>query len=239
MARSPEAKLAKAARNRDYRKRRTERELEARREAARLADRLRMGVSEAEQENRETWLTWAVEILRPVFAERGYILPEKIRVALGWPKSAKALGECWDSEVSAGGYVEIFMSPKLAAPLDLFDTLVHELCHAAVGVRHGHKKPFADCAADMDLIGRPKAARGHENPAFMIWAEPLIVKLGAIPHDAMTAKAREEKKQTTRMVKKQCGDCGMVVRTAQQWIDKIEASGAMRCMDYNCEGAMQ
>ena len=37
---------------------------------------------------REEWLGALVDALRPVFAELGYPLPDRIRVSCGWPSKS-------------------------------------------------------------------------------------------------------------------------------------------------------
>ena len=81
---------------------------------------------------REAWLEDAVRHLEPVFSKAGYAIPP-VRVSCGFPASSSprtTLGQCWPRERSGGGVNEIFISPKLDEPVQLLDTLVHELCHA-------------------------------------------------------------------------------------------------------------
>jgi hypothetical protein len=89
---------------------------------------------------REAWLTAAAEHFRPDFEAHGYPLPERLSVTCGWPSrgglalKARTIGECWYAIASADGANEIFISPVLADPITVGHVLVHELCHAAVGM---------------------------------------------------------------------------------------------------------
>src|SRR5688572_12455016 len=88
---------------------------------------------------REGWLDHMVAALRPIFVEVGYPLPEKIRVTCGFPGThglavkRRAIGEAWAPDCSADGTHETFISPLLANPVEVAETLVHELVHHAVG----------------------------------------------------------------------------------------------------------
>ena len=68
--------------------------------------------------NRESWLNGVAGRLRPAFAQLGAPLPDRLRIAIGFPSGgqrAKATGECWDSTASADGTFEILIRPVNAA----------------------------------------------------------------------------------------------------------------------------
>ena len=53
---------------------------------------------------RQHWLELAVEALRLRFDEAGYLVPQKVRVSIGFPKRAAscgAIGECWSTKASS------------------------------------------------------------------------------------------------------------------------------------------
>src|SRR5262245_18329008 len=82
---------------------------------------------------RQQWLEHAVEALRTRFRVAGYIIPQKVRVSIGWPKRAAscgAIGECWSTEASSDQHAELFISPQLTDGLRIMDVLAHELDHA-------------------------------------------------------------------------------------------------------------
>lgn len=179
--------------------------------------------------NREGWLLKAVQLYRPVFKKAGHPIPEKVRVAVAFPStralsSTKArIGECWSDKCSGDGACEIMISPRLADPLVIIDTLVHELCHAAVGTEAGHKGPFVKLARALGLEGKPTSTHGGEE--FRKQAAIVLKKLGPLPHAALTA-SRQRKVQTTRLIKCQCAECGYIARTTTRW---IEEAGAPLC----------
>jgi hypothetical protein len=174
--------------------------------------------------NREDWLADAVSELRPLFTHYGETLPLAIKVACGLPSTAKrsgAIGECWADTTSSDGSFNIFISPTLENPVQIFETLVHELCHATAGAMN-HGVNFQRVADAMHLIpcgagSAPyKATKG--NLKFMDVYGSIIAALGEYPHGALTMTTR--KKQGTRMMLALCPSCGFKVRLTQHWADK-------------------
>jgi hypothetical protein len=49
--------------------------------------------------------------------------------------------------------------------------------------------------------------------------KPIVKTLGPYPHKALDLGTRPEKKQTTRLLKVECG-CGLIVRVTQKWLDE-------------------
>lgn len=183
---------------------------------------------------REAWLGRMVDALRPSFAEAGFPLPERIRVSCGWPSRAalagrnRRIGEAWSDRCSGDGTCETFLSPTLADPVDVGAVLVHELVHHAVGTEHGHRGPFRRCAKALGLDGPMRATSAGPDlaAAFTRFAGAL----GPFPHAALSGNGR--KKQSTRMLRLECTECGCIARMARQWIDTV---GAPTCA---CGGAM-
>jgi hypothetical protein len=173
---------------------------------------------------REQWLTAAVDALRPAFDAIGKPVPLAIRAACGFPlhaRRSKAIGQCWASTASADKHIEILISPVLAKPMEVFETLVHELCHATDGAMN-HGLPFQKVAAAMGLVacgsGKQtwKATKGNDTFAVRYAAD--LDNLGDYPHGQLTPGA-EAKVQPTRMLKLVCGSCGYTVRTTAKWLD--------------------
>jgi len=176
---------------------------------------------------REDWLNAAILALRPLFVKRGYNLAEKIRVSCGWPaRSKKAVGQCWSEQNSADGTFELFISPTLA---DSSRVLVHELCHVSVGIAEGHNSMFSKCAKALHLVGPWKATSAGPDFAENIFA-PVLKFIGTTyPHASLTSMSglsTGAKKQSARMLKCKCDECGYTVRTTAKW---LEAAGAPVC----------
>ena len=183
---------------------------------------------------REEWLTAGVEELRPLFKLQGRPVADKVRIACGFPldaKRSKAIGQCWSQSNSGDRTVEILISPELADPVQVFEVLVHELCHATPnGMNHG--KPFQAIAKAMHLephngtVREPwKSTKGTDQ--FVSVYEDIIEALGDYPHAPLTYQTK--KTQTTRMLKAVCGDCGYTIRLTSKWAQQ----GLPHC---NCGG---
>lgn len=172
--------------------------------------------------NREDWLTAAVSELRPFFDAVGKPLPQNVRVTCGFPSNAKrsgAIGECWADTASADKTFEVLISPTLDNPLQVFEVLVHELCHSTAGAMN-HGINFQKVAAAMRLVPSlgPKGWKATGRSAeFEPTFGAIISSLGPYPHAALTMSTK--KTQGTRMLKAVCPSCGYTVRLTAKWAD--------------------
>jgi len=182
---------------------------------------------------REGWLQEFVERSRPLFAEAGAPLPEKVRVSIGFPSKgqrSKVIGECFYASAAADGVNEIFIRPSLQAnPSQIADVLTHELIHAALPEGEGHGKQFGKVARALGLEGKLTSTTAGEK-----WHElhdPILAELGEFPGAALGSAviAGGKKKQTTRMLKVSCPECGWHFRTSQQNIDAITDHTCLAC----------
>jgi len=197
----------------------------------------------AKHTNRESWLIAAVECLRPVFSDHGYKVPP-CSVTCGWPskgataKRSRRIGECWTPKAAADKRAAVFISPVLAAETvagecGVLAVLVHELVHAVVGVECGHKGAFKQCATAVGLVGKMTSTTAGEE--LMEQLQGVADELGPYPHGVMNPADAEKsgpKKQGTRMIKCECGECGYTVRTTKKWLEDV---GAPHCPQH---GAM-
>jgi hypothetical protein len=147
-----------------------------------------------------------------------------VRVSVGWPKgthgSQHTIGQCWALAASTDKHNEIFVSPEITMPsrsMQILGVLAHELVHATVGNEVGHKKPFKQCATAIGLTGKMTAT--SEGEEFKVWGDLLIERLGKFPAGALNKGLR--KKQTTRLLKCECGVCGYVARVTAKWVDEV------------------
>jgi SprT-like family len=164
---------------------------------------------------RQQWLEAAVEALRMRFADVGYRIPEKVRVAIGWPKRAAtcgAVGECWAVEASSDQHAECFISPELTEGARILDVLAHELVHATVGSGVGHGRLFKRCALAIGLQGSMRSTTA--GPEFVQWAAALMERIGPYPAGFLT----DTPKQGTRLGKCECPRCGYLVRVTRKWL---------------------
>jgi len=182
--------------------------------------------------DRAEWLERANVALRRLFADKGYKVPEKVRISLGWPSTRKGgrIGECWFPPSSADGHAEIFISPEIGVParaneqrkikatILILATLAHELVHATQGAEAQHGPVFKRCAVAIGLTGKMTAT--SPSAAFNEWAMPLIEEIGIFPAGGLTAGTgtAERKKQSTRLLKVGCTCCGYTARVTNKWI---------------------
>ncbi|MCP4608959.1 MAG: SprT family zinc-dependent metalloprotease [Planctomycetes bacterium] len=169
-------------------------------------------------QTRENWLTEMTNAMKELFAVHSYSIPDNIRFSCGWPKGSrggnKTIGQCWSSICSKDGHFEIFISPELDDPCRVADVLLHELCHAVVGVDQGHNQTFKNCATSLGLTGKMTATTASEELQNQLSC--LCLSIGPYPHAQLTPK---QKKQGTRMCKIICQNCGYLARTSQKWIE--------------------
>jgi hypothetical protein len=187
---------------------------------------------------RDEWLAQATTALRVDFDTAGFTLTQPtIRVSCGFPSKATAgkcrvVGQCWDRALPGeDGIPQIYLSPVEDDPIEILGTLVHELVHAAVGCRHGHKQPFKVAAVALGLTGKMTATTS--TPELVERLNALASELGPFPHSALDLT--KVKKQTTRLLKVECieGEHHYTARVSRLMLD---AYGAPLCPV--CEGQM-
>ena len=165
--------------------------------------------------NREAWLQEAVRRLEPIFSKAGYAIPP-VRVSCGFPASSSprtTLGQCWPRERSGDGVNEIFISPKLDEPVQLLDTLVHELCHAVDDCFSGHGEDFKGIAQALGLEGPARMA--HASEALVVRLMMIGQELGPYPHQAIAFPPPRPSNASRNKAK--CGQCGYEVTLLKRW----------------------
>jgi hypothetical protein len=183
-------------------------------------------------ELREDWLSQLAKAFESVIADRAGVSFPPYRVTCGFPskggelgKKTRTRGQCWSASASEDQHAEIFISPVEDDPATVAAILAHEMLHAAMP-EAGHKRPFQIAAAK---IGHCAPFTSSEpTPDFMAWAAPIIAQLAPYPHRRLNALSpvAQKKKQTGRMLKCECSECGYTVRTARKW---LEERGAPFC----------
>ena len=181
--------------------------------------------------NREAWLQAAAAELTQDFAAVSYRVPERLRYAIGFPSTGrfgKRIGECWTAEHSADRTCEIFIRGDLEKPVDVLGILTHELVDAAVGTDAKHGKIFRRCALAIGLTGPMRSTA--PGPVLAQRLCEIADTLGPLPHAALLWSDR--KKQSTRLIKVACGECGYTARVPRKW---LEEAGPPLCPQH---GAM-
>jgi len=167
---------------------------------------------------REEWLTAAIEALAPLFKQHGHTVPP-VRVSVGWPggrgPKQNVVGQCWGTTSAADGTAQMFISPIVSDPYAVLGILAHELAHAVDDCRNGHRAPFVRIIRSIGLAGKPTATT--PGPELEPVLHGIIGTLGMFPHATLTAACT--KKQTTRMLKLVCPECGYTIRTTAKWLE--------------------
>ena len=181
--------------------------------------------------NREEWLTKLAISLEGLFKQHGATMP-LYRVTCGFPSRGalstknRKIGQCWSAEASKDGTHELMVSMTIDDPLKVAGVLAHEMVHAAVGIEHGHKKPFKQLATAIGLEGKMTATT--EGEAFKRAVSPMIDAIGDYPHAALDSSTKP--KQSTRLVKAECPTCGYTIRVTRKWIEAAPPC----CPDFGC-----
>lgn len=173
--------------------------------------------------NREHWLNELVLRLEPMLKDNGKKMP-KFRISCSFPatrarpsasKSAHRIGECWMPEASGDGTHEMFISPLLDDPIKVADVVLHEMIHAVLPPKTGHKAPFARLAKNVGLTGKPTATEAGDKLKVVL--KELTDELGPYPHAALDGT--RNKAPRTPQVKSQCPMCGYTARICNNWLD--------------------
>ncbi len=171
--------------------------------------------------NREQWLTSLAKKIEPMFKGHGTV--PSYRVSCSWPSRSalstkkRRIGECWPPECSKDKTVEIMITMAEDDRAIVAAVLVHELVHAVVGNKHGHKAPFKRVAVAVGLEGKMTATTAGKELAKRL--NVLMAKMPKYPHARLDRSANKNiKKQGTRLLKAIC-DCGYTVRVTKKWAE--------------------
>jgi hypothetical protein len=177
---------------------------------------------------REAWLQKIVETWRPYFQRLGYSLPLRIWVSVGRPPSSRSTGVCYPPEASDDANPHIFIHPVLSDSTRVAGTVVHQLCHAALGNRW-HGQQFKKLATAVGLVGR--MTRTIEGPLFLQVMPGIIDRYGPFPHTSLRQLRDFEETSGTRLLRITCPECGYRLRGTQRWL-KV---GVPTCPNPCCE----
>ncbi len=166
--------------------------------------------------------------------------------------------EVWHSSASADGTYEILISPGTDDSMQVSAYLAHELCHIAAGIKEGHKGPFVKLMKAIGMTGpftcsvpTRQFEDGSSRSSTNSDHSPRKAHLAQARRErAQRASAREgrerdtgrpepartrrdhhhrQEKQSTRLKKVECSECGYVARVTQKWLDK---SGPPHCPEH-------
>ena len=166
-------------------------------------------------QTREQWLHQAVKAVTPIFSEKGYVVP-KVNVSCGFPSTGKDrhIGQCWSSESSEAEINEIFISPKLDDPVEVLDTLIHELVHAIDNCKNSHGAEFKKIALSVGLQGKMRQASAGEKLKERL--KKISSALSPYPHKKI--KFRVKVRNHKPRPKAVCQECGYEINILKKWL---------------------
>jgi len=178
---------------------------------------------------REAWLQTAVTELRRHFSAQGHTVPP-VQVSIGFTGSgmrSMSIGQCWSTLQATDQLNHIFIIPGLGDPVEILDTLVHELVHAVLDCHHGHGKVFKAVALSVGLEGPMRSA--HAGKELRAKLTDLAARLGPLPHAALHTppKAGHGLKRPSA----RCKECGYEV----PMLKKFLAYGPPLCPRHKTE----
>ena len=155
---------------------------------------------------REAWLLAAIELLRPLFAAKGFIVPA-CQVSSGFASTGTRsghVGQCWSTKSASNELNQIFIAPTLKSDYEVIDTLVHELVHAIDNCETKHGKEFKKIALKMGMKGPMRGA--DAGPELKLTLTALLDILGPYPHGHLKVSMRKAARWDRPRAKcKQCG----------------------------------
>jgi hypothetical protein len=166
---------------------------------------------------REQWLNRLVRMLRSKYNKE---LPATVHISVGFSSKglrSKVVGECWNGKCSDDGNPQIFIHPKMDDGIKVAAVVVHELIHACrPTAKHGAR--FKEMALSLGLTGKMTATKA--TPELVKELEEIVAKIGPYPQPALNGGVSSSgPKQTTRMIKVECPECGYLVRTTAKWLE--------------------
>jgi hypothetical protein len=174
-------------------------------------------MSNENKTTRELWLQNAVDLVSPIFKNKGYTIP-KVQVSCGFPSTgnkSKHVGQCWGKSSTNDGTNQLFISPVLDESVQVLDTLVHELVHAVDDCLHHHGPEFKKIATDVGLQGLMREASA--GPWLLEQLTSISRQLGKYPHSKINLSHSSSKKTGPRPRAK-CKKCGYEVTPLKKWL---------------------
>ena len=152
--------------------------------------------------NREQWLSTAMEKMAERYLVKpAHKLPPKVAVSCGIPAgSLRAIGQCWCPSTSSDGTTHIYICPTQDDPVEILHVLLHEMVHAAVGVKEKHGPAFGRLARFLGMEGPLTSTTPSD--ALRSELEGLSDVLGPYPHSAVSkSKPKKPKDPKPKKIK--------------------------------------
>lgn len=158
--------------------------------------------------------------MRTWFDDLGFPLPP-IEARTGFSSSGRRtrnIAESWSQD--GGKSFVIFVRPDHNDEFEVAAAIAHQMCRISVWDKDDHGFLFRHLAVSIGLRGRKS-----ESPPGNLFRElvgPVLEQTGAMPSQAIEhADVAQKTRQTTRMVKVTCADCGYIARVSRKWLNEV------------------
>ena len=170
-----------------------------------------------EFDTAEAWLRAAVDGLRPDFEAIGKTLPATMRGNFGFTshgsKKTGITGQYYDGGASTDTIPKLIIRCNTDDPVAILEAVVHQCCHAVVGVQEGHGKAFREVALRIGL--EPPMRTSKAGKRLSVRLHGLSAELGPFPNARLNFEttgadgkekrvADQPKTQENRQLKAEC-----------------------------------
>jgi hypothetical protein len=169
-------------------------------------------VTPIRDENREAWLREAAEWICPS-------LPSKpsFRVSVGQMtgKNSK-LGYCYSGTCAEDDIPQLFISSRLTDEPKVLEVLTHELIHAVVGTKCGHRGAFrevVDACPYLEPGGGRRYTATVPTEATNTLASEIVTAIGPYPHAALRL---DKNRKPNAWLQVRCAGCGFTAKTTRK-----------------------
>ena len=141
-----------------------------------------------------------------------------MQVSIGFTSSgarSNHVGQCWSQACAKDELNHIFLVPGIDDPVDILDTLMHELVHAVDDCRNGHGRQFKKIATRVGLEGPMRNA--HANKALRSKLSEIAQTLGPLPHGALIQPKR--KMSGYERPRARCAECEYEVPMLKRFLE--------------------
>ncbi len=151
--------------------------------------------------DRANYLSAAYDLIGSQLIKKA---PKRSKVALAFSfptrgaTTAKVIGQCHqltDKKAKEKHLIVVHPVVWKGGAIEVLHVLAHEMAHASLPPKTGHKKPFAELVESIGLEGKP--THTTPGPKFRSWCAKSKSKLPKFP--AAISLAFKVKKQTTRL----------------------------------------
>jgi hypothetical protein len=181
----------------------------------------------------QAWLRAAVDGLRPDFEAIGKTLPATLHCNFGFTshgaKKTGISGQYYEGGASTDDVPKLIIRCNTDDVFSILEAVVHQCCHAVVGVTEGHGKAFREVALRLGLEPPMRTSKAGKRLSERLHS--LSAELGTFPNSRLNFEttgadgkekrvADQPKTQENRQLKVEClvDGCGYCARATAKWL---------------------